>query len=193
MDWDQRFRADDAPWERKSLHPVIEDWKNAGAFTAGMRGFIPGCGRAPELLHLATAGLDMTAADISNTALEWQDKALKAEKLKAKLVSGDAFEFKPEAPFDIIFEQTFLCAIPPKLRELYETSVFNWLKPGGKLLALFMQKDEMGGPPYACPIPVMRKLFPESRWIWPDEAELVAYPHPRLNDKKELAGILVRR
>jgi len=193
MDWEQRFRDNHAPWERGNLHPAIEHWKQSGDFKPGMKAFIPGCGRAPELLHLANAGLDMTAADISNTALDWQKGALEAENLTAELVSGDAFAFEPDQPFDIIFEQTFLCAIPPKLRELYETSVHKWLKPGGKLLALFMQKDEMGGPPYACPIPVMRKLLPEERWIWPEDEELIAYPHPSLNDKKELAGVLVRR
>ena len=79
------------------------------------------------------------------------------------------------------------------MRETYEAALIRWLKPGGRLLALFMQKAERGGPPYGCSLEAMRALFPDTRWIWPADESFVPCPHPSLNGKPELAGILTRR
>lgn len=94
---------------------------------------------------------------------------------------------------DLVYEQTFLCAIPPRLREDYERTVHAWLKPGGRLLALFMQKDKRGGPPYGCALDAMHALFPPERWAWPADDDFTAWPHPSLNGKPELGGMLERR
>ena len=192
MDWDQRFRDDTTPWERPSLHPAFEDWHAKGGFVGIERVIVPGCGRSPELNAFAALGKSAIGADLSATALDWQRQNLADDGLKAELVEGDVLPWRPDAPLDGVYEQTFLCAIPPRLREEYEQTIHDWLKPGGKLFALFMQKDEAGGPPYGCPIPVMRKLFPDTRWDWPT-GELTAYPHPSLSGKPELAVILTRR
>jgi len=192
MDWDQRFRDDTTPWERPGLHPAFEDWRAKGAFNDLERVIVPGCGRSPELKAFAVLGKAAIGADLSATALDWQRENLATDNLKAELIEGDVLLWRPETPLDGIYEQTFLCAIPPQLRSEYEQTVHDWLKPGGKLFALFMQKEEMGGPPYGCAIPAMQKLFPASRWEWP-ETDPRAYPHPSLNGKPELAAILTRR
>lgn len=192
LDWDARFRADDAPWERKGLHPAFAHWHGLGLLKPGARIHVPGCGRGEEPLALARAGLHVTAIDLSPTAIDWQRARLAAAGLTAHLEAGDAIACRPDTPFDLYWEQTFLCAIPPKLREAYEAGAHAQLRPGGVLLALFMQKEEMGGPPYGCGLPAMRELFPEHRWQWPDGAP-VAFPHPGLSGKPELAVPLIRR
>lgn len=198
FDWDTRFRDGDTPWERGELHPAAQSWLDSKALSAGCSVIIPGCGRSPELLAFARAGLRVTGADLSRTAIEWQRQELKTNRLSASLVTddvlgGDETGWQPEAPVDLVYEQTFLCAIHPRLRETYESRLTHWLKPGGKFLALFMQKDESGGPPYGCAPEAMRTLFPESRWIWPDPVKFEAWPHPQLNGKSELGTILIRR
>lgn len=192
MDWDARFRADDAPWERKGLHPAFAHWQSLGLLQPGKSIYVPGCGRGEEPLALAKAELNVTAIDLSLTAIDWQKARFAGAGLSAHLEAGDALAFRPETPFDLYWEQTFLCAISPKMREGYETAAHAQLHAGGVLLALFMQKDEMGGPPYGCALPAMRELFPEDRWQWP-EAEPMAFPHPGLNSKAELGVALVRR
>ncbi|MHA6288716.1 methyltransferase domain-containing protein [Maricaulis sp. CAU 1757] len=193
LDWEARFRAGDAPWERPGLHPALRQWRETGRLKPGARIIVPGCGRAPEVEAYARLGLKVTGADLSTTALAWQAERLAAAGLEAELVEGDVLAYRPGAPFDLVHEQTFLCAIPPRLRADYEAAVHAWLKPGGALLALFMQKEERGGPPYGCAPEAMRDLFPEARWRWPEEGELVAYPHPSLGGKPELGGVLLRR
>ena len=192
MDWDQRFRDETTPWERKDLHPAFVEWREDGAFDSLNDVIVPGCGRSAELKGFAALGKTAIGADLSGTALRWQRENLAASGLTAELIEGDVLLWRPDAQLDAVYEQTFLCAIPPRLREEYEQAVHAWLKPGGQLFALFMQKDELGGPPYGCSIPAMRDLFPDDRWDWPD-GELTPYPHPSLNGKPELAAILVRR
>ncbi|MGP1275623.1 MAG: methyltransferase domain-containing protein [Caulobacterales bacterium] len=192
MDWDARFRADDAPWERKGLHPAFAYWQTLGLLEACKSIYVPGCGRGEEPLALAKVGLKVTAVDLSPTAIDWQKARFAQAGLTAHLHAGDALAWRPETPFDLYWEQTFLCAISPRLREAYEMAAHAQLRPGGVLLALFMQKVERGGPPYGCDLPAMRALFPESRWHWPD-GEPEAFPHPGLNGKAELGVPLTRR
>lgn len=193
FDWETRFRDGHTPWERGGLHPALARWAATGAVRAGRSIIVPGCGRALEPLELARLGLNVTAADLSATALAWQRAQFNAAGLDAELVEGDVLAWRPDEPADLVWEQTFLCAIPPALRADYERAVHAWLKPGGALLALFMQKAERGGPPYGCALDAMRALFPAERWAWPEEQDFIDFPHPGLDDKSELGGVLVRR
>lgn len=192
MDWEARFQAEDAPWERHDVHPAATDWVNADVLKSGQSVLMPGCGRSEEPAFLARQGLEVTATDIAPSAIRWQQERFRSDKVKARAIETDALAWRPETGFDAIYEQTFLCAIHPKRREDYEAMAHASLKPGGRLLALFMQKDERGGPPYGCSLEAMTALFPDTRWIWPDTEPRV-YPHPGLNDKAELAVVLTRR
>lgn len=193
LDWEARFRDNETPWERGDLHPAIALWQQAGALEAGRRIIVPGCGRSPEPAFFAGLGLEVTAMDLSGTAIAWQKAHFDQLGLSGHFVEGDSLAWTPDEPVDLVHEQTFLCAIHPSLRTDYEAALRRWLKPGGQLLALFMQKDEMGGPPYGCSLDAMRSLFPADRWDWPSDTDFRPCPHPSLNGKPELAGILTLR
>jgi cyclopropane fatty-acyl-phospholipid synthase-like methyltransferase len=192
LDWEARFRAGDAPWERPGVHPALTDWADAGAFSAGESMLVPGCGRGAEPEAFARLGLDVTGVDMAPSAIDWQRARIAQENLTGHFLTADALAYRPDTPFDAVWEQTFLCAIHPRLRADWEAMAHASLKPGGSLFALFMQKDEPGGPPYGCDLGAMRTLLPDTRWIWPDGA-LIAYPHPGLSEKAELAARLIRR
>ncbi len=191
VDWESRFQADDAPWERGGLHPAFAHWAALGLLTPGASILVPGCGRGEEPLALARAGLKVTAIDIAPAAVAWQRARFAEAGLEGDILLADGLDWRPGTPFDLYWEQTFLCAISPKLRAAYERAAHDQLRPGGVLLALFMQKDEPGGPPYGCALPAMRELFAADRWRWP-EGEPPAFPHPGLNGKPELGVPLVR-
>jgi len=74
----------------------------------------------------------------------------------------------------------------------------SWIKPGGKLLAMFLQAPRSSaaegfieGPPYHCDINAMRALFPAMLWEWPKP------PYPRIENRRiereELAVVLTRK
>lgn len=193
MDWEARFQSNDAPWERQGVHPAARDWLDAGVLKPGQSVLTPGCGRSEEPGFFAQAGLEVTATDLAPSAIDWQQARFSTLGVtSAQAFETDALAWRPEQPFDALYEQTFLCAIHPRRRADYERMAYECLKPGGHLLALFMQKSVPGGPPYGCGMDAMSALFAQERWMWPDQ-EPRPYPHPGLNDKAELAVVLTRR
>jgi hypothetical protein len=191
FDWEARFQADDAPWERQGLHPALIDWLDSGVLKPGQTVLTPGCGRSQEPAFLAQHGLSVIATDIAPSAIAWQKARFDSAGVTAQALETDALAWRPETPVDVLYEQTFLCAIHPQKREEYEAMAHASLKPGGLFLALFMQKSERGGPPYGCGLDAMRALFTEDRWRWP-ETDPRPYPHGGLNDKAELGMVLTR-
>lgn len=130
---------------------------------------MPGCGNGYEVLSLAEKGFDVVAIDIAPTPIKNLSKALQSQQLSAELIQTDFFSWENSEPFDAIYEQTSLCALPPNDWQRYESCLYDWLKPNGKLFAQFMQTGTKGGPPYHCDINEMKTLFNLKRWAWNEE------------------------
>ena len=132
----------------------------------------------------------VTAVDIAAQPVLCLMGQLNDLGLHANVVQADLLHWQPAEPFDAIYEQTCLCALDPGHWRDYEQRVADWLLPGGRLLALFMQTGHDGGPPFDCALPDMRDLFVATRWDWPDRGPLeVAHP----NGFTELGYVLTRR
>ena len=194
--WDKRFAEGDMPWDRGAANPQLGIWLASHALEP-RRILVPGCGSGHEVAVLAQAGFDVTALDYSPEAIARTRKNLATQGLKAEVVEADALAWKPDKPFDAIYEQTCLCALYPDHWRAYADQLHCWIVPGGKLFALFVQllraeavQGEIMGPPYHCDINGMRALFPDTLWTWPKP------PYPRTTHPRglaELAVVLDRR
>lgn len=195
--WQARFEARDTPWDRGGPGPQLIRWIEDRVIEP-CRIAVPGCGRGWDVVELARRGFDTTAIDCTQAACDLTVQALQAAQVKAEVVCGDALAWRPARALDAVYEQTCLCAMHPTCWSRYETSLAAWLRPGGRLLALFMQRPrpaavEQGlieGPAYHCDINAMRMLFDEARWHWP-APPYVKVPHP--GGAHELGMVLVRR
>lgn len=174
--WETRYRRGDTGWDRGDVSPALYHWLDSGV-VAPCRILVPGCGRGYEVVQLTAAGFDVLAVDIAPSAVASVRKLLEKEALRAQVTEADLLRFDLTRPVDAIYEQTCLCALPPARWPDYERRLHAWLRPGGLLLALFMQTGEEGGPPFHCDIADMRRLFAKERWQWPD-TEPVHVPHP---------------
>lgn len=172
MDWNARYLALNTPWQRPSHNPAFLHWfvGNAKTPVRGKEVLVPGCGTAPEPLAFAKAGAYVTAIDVAPAAIDSQERAFAAAGLNASLITANLTLWRPIMPFDIIYEQTCLCAVSPDDRVAYERFVYESLAPGGMLFALFMQTGVDGGPPYHCDPAAMKSLFSGERWRWPEDA-----------------------
>jgi SAM-dependent methyltransferase len=139
----------------------------------------------------------VTALDYAPAAVELTRRRLQDAALAADVLEADVLQWEPATAFDVVYEQTCLCALHPDDWARYAGRLHAWLRPGGMLCALFMQvrRDSAGqgvveGPPYHCDINAMRALFPASSWKWP-VPPYPAVPHPR--GWSELAVTLERR
>ncbi len=194
--WEQRFAEGHTPWDRGAPNPQLTAWLQGGAL-APCRILVPGCGSGYEVVELARRGFDVTALDYAPVAIARTRERLAAAKLTATLVEDDALAWQPVRPFDAVYEQTCLCALYPDDWRAYADRLREWIRPGGRLFALFVQmprpnaaEGAIQGPPYHCDINGMRALFPASRWGWPKP------PYPRTSHPlglAELAVILERR
>lgn len=189
--WDQRFSEGNTPWDRGETNPQLHAWLEAGALKP-CRILIPGCGAGYEAATLAAAGFEVTALDYSPEAIALTRKRLDAQGLKAAVIEADALAWRPERPFDAVYEQTCLCALYPDQWRAYADQLYRWLRPGGTLFALFVQflrpeaaQGQIQGPPYHCDIHAMRALFPDPLWSWPKP------PYPRTSHPRGLAELAV--
>ena len=165
-DWDDMYKEGEVPWQRTELNPAFDHWRHEKVLKP-CRILVPGCGTSPEIVELARAGFDVTALDISKTAIEEQKRMLDDAQQSATLVVDDVLTWMPLHGFEMIYEQTCLCALHPEDRHHYHHQLRHWLKPEGKLLALFMQTGRKDGLPYDCPLEEMKDLFTEEHWHWP--------------------------
>lgn len=189
VDWDARYIDQNTPWDRGDINPALATWIDEDRLPAG-NVLVPGCGRGHEVLHMAELGWQMTAVDMAPSALAILAEALEERGLSAELILANLLHWQPADPFDLIYEQTTLCALPPTDWPVYTSRLADWLKPGGTLAALFMQTGREGGPPYHCDLGRMRELFPDERWDWPKDLPMeVAHPL----DVKEHGVLLTRR
>lgn len=196
--WQERFATGTTPWNRGAPNPQLAGWIAEGTLASGMTVIVPGCGHGWEVAALARADMQVVGIDFAANALDHCRQVLAGEGRAAQLVDADVLHWQPDAPVDAIFEQTCLCALYPDFWQHYAAQLQRWLKPGGKLLALFLQalRPEaahgfIDGPPYHCDINAMRALFPATQWEWPKP------PYPQIENtgiaRTELAVVLVRK
>lgn len=89
----------------------------------------------------------MTAIDFSPVAIEHIKKALPA--FREQIVLGDFFTHDfGAAAFDVVYERTFLCSLPPRLWNDYVARVAQLLRPRGLLAGFFFYGEEPEPPPY---------------------------------------------
>ena len=113
-------------------------WLAAGALKP-CRILVPGCGSGYEVAALAKAGFDVTGLDFAPVAIARTRQLLEAANLKAELVEADALTWRPARAYDAIYEQTCLCALYPDDWRAYADQLYEWIRPGGRLFALFVQ------------------------------------------------------
>jgi len=165
-DWEALYQASEMGWDRGCASPALQKWWDEGNIVNTDHVLIPGCGLGHEVVALAKLGVAVTALDIAPSAIEAVSKELALSNLHATVACVDLFTYTPAQPFDVIYEQTCLCAIQPEQRHAYEQRLHAWLNDGGSLLMLLMQTGEAGGPPFHCDWAEMKQLFPSSRWHW---------------------------
>jgi hypothetical protein len=177
IDWERRYREGSIGWERPGLNPAFLAWRESGELSP-CRILIPGGGRSVEPVAMAEAGFDITVVDGAASAVAAQRARMDRLHVPAKVEQSDLFAWNPDAPFDAIYDQTCLCALPPATWSDYAARLHSWLRPGGALFVLFMQTGVAGGPPFHCDMDDMRELFPSIQWDWPDELPPVVAHSP---------------
>ena len=144
--WEARYANDETGWDAKApTTPFVaffETLKNKE-----VRILIPGCGNAYEGELLWRLGFKNTyLLDYAEAPRE--NFLTRVPSFPAnQFLLGDFFELKGK--YDFIFEQTFFCALEPKLRSDYAKKMYDLLEPNGHLVGLmFTFPLTEVGPPF---------------------------------------------
>jgi len=150
MDWNERYNNDDMPWDKGAGTPVLAELLKITPqyFQPSANALVPGCGLGHDVAMLHHAGINAKGLDISETALEMARKA--HPELGEVWIMDDLFDMSDQAAaYDLIWEHTCYCAIPPEKRSDYARSVFDLLKANAYFAGVFF--TDTGQPPEVGP------------------------------------------
>jgi len=143
--WNSRYAAGKMPWDFGGVPAALKSF--LARSSAPGKVLIPGCGSGYEVKAFHAAGYDVKAIDFSPAAVDQAKRVL--GPLADRVILGDFFvhDFGQRC-FDLIYERTFLCSMPPSRWPAYANRMAALLSPGGKLIGLFFYGAQQSGPPY---------------------------------------------
>ncbi len=122
------------PWERGEPEPELVMWIKKGAIRKE-KALDVGCGLGTNSIYLAQEGFEVTAIDISKTAVETARSRASRLGLSIEFIVGNAYRLDfPDASFDFVLDRGCFHHIPIERREVYIEGIRRVLKDDGSYL-----------------------------------------------------------
>jgi SAM-dependent methyltransferase len=173
--WDERYRGGVTPWDAGSVPARLAQWLRSRP--RGQRVLVPGCGAGYEVQAFADRGDDVLGIDFSEAALE------RAGNLGGRVRQADFFALDEE-PFDLVYERTFLCALPRRRWPEWGARIPTLVRPGGLLAGFFFFDDNERGPPFGISQGALRALLEPQFALTEDQPVPAAESVPVLAGKE---------
>ena len=136
--WNQRYIDKETGWDIGSIATPLKTYFDQ-LNNKNLKIIIPGCGNAHEAEYLFNNGFkNIFLIDLAPTALKNFSKRL-PDFPQNQLICDDFFNHNKK--YDLMIEQTFFCAINPKLRNEYAKHASKILAPKGKLIGLLFNTE----------------------------------------------------
>lgn len=115
------------------------------------KALVVGCGLGDDAIAISEAGFDVTAIDISESAIQWCIDRFDGFGVDFRV--QDIFELPDEmlASYDFVFESRTIQSLPLIFRDKVITAISSLLSPNGKLLVIANGKlagEKYDGPPW---------------------------------------------
>ena len=197
IDWDQRWRSNETPWEKGYAAPPLSEYleEDGQELLQAKRVLVPGCGSGNDVRELARHGIAATGLDISPKAVEVA-RAIPPVG-KEDYLCADLFEaaWRENRAFDAVWEHTCFCAIDPGLRPTYARAMAEILPPGGYLTGVFYLNpwdpgEAVEPPPFGASREEIVELFAPWFELRKERVPDRAYPG---REGREWLAIFVRR
>ena len=142
--WDLRYGARFAPWDAGRVPAQLRAFvEQAGAPRSVL---VPGCGSAWEVGFFAERGWNVLGIDFSEAAVRAAAAVLGPHA--ARVRRADFFAPIEGAPFEVVYERAFLCALPRRLWPEWGRRVAELVVPGGRVAGYFYFDAGERGPPF---------------------------------------------
>ena len=131
--WENKYKTNKIGWDLGEISPPLKTYFNQ-LTNKDLKILIPGGGNSYEAEYLFQQGFkNVYVIDIAKQPLE--NLKFRVPKFSENQILHANF-FDLDNTFDLIIEQTFFCAINPKLRAKYAAKMHSILKPNGKLVGV---------------------------------------------------------
>jgi methyl halide transferase len=155
--WAELYRTGDTGWDQGGPSPGLVDFLKEQSdapdpvLPCTGRVLVPGCGHGHDARALAAADFEVLGLDVVEYAVSEATRLADKEDLNNLRFERADFLDLPtpfRGPYDVIFENTFFCAIDPEQRERYVETAADLLRPAGFLLGVFYNIQPETGPPF---------------------------------------------
>ena len=146
--------SDQVPWSKLAIHPFFQDWLRENPISgAGKTALVIGCGLGDDAETLAKLGFEVTAFDISPTAIAWCGRRFPESKVNYQVADVFALPSQWKNAFDFVFECRTIQALPLSVRSRCIQAIAETVTPHGTLLVITRLRDseitDPEGPPWA--------------------------------------------
>lgn len=155
--WNERYINKNTGWDLGIISTPLKKYVDQ-LTNKSLKILIPGGGHSYEAEYLYANGFkNVFVIDVSEKALSNFKKRV-PHFPDNQLINNNFFNL--EDTFDLILEQTFFCALPPKLRPDYVLKMSELLSDNGKLVGvLFNTKNTEKTPPFGGCKAIYEPLF----------------------------------
>jgi len=197
-DWQNQYATGETPWDKGEPAPALVEYLKTNPVSGHV--LVPGCGTGQDVRALAMGGAaGVTGLDVAPLAVERARHFLSSTP-RTEVLLGDLF-LDPHLPplagqFDLVWEHTCYCAIPPDRRADYVEAVAAALKPGGQLLGVFYlnpwdeDEDQTQGPPFGTGLEALCQMLETRFTLVKGWRPTVAYPG---REGKEWCGLFQKK
>lgn len=141
------------PWANMKTHPSFGNWLTQNSLEGDRKlALVVGCGMGDDAIELESLGFQVTAFDVSETAIKFC-KARFPES-KVDFVQADLLETQSQwqRKFDFVLEIFTVQALPPKYEKELIQKISNFVAPDGQILVIAevarKERSFENGPPW---------------------------------------------
>lgn len=144
--------AEHVPWAKSTMHPYLQAWlSDHPQPPASHNALVIGCGLGDDAEALQTHGYQVTAFDVSPTAIAWCQQRFPDSKVDYQV--ADLFHLDPSwtQAFDLVYECRNIQALPLMLRKQAVGAIATLVAQAGELLVITRirpDERECEGPPW---------------------------------------------
>lgn len=140
------------PWALMTVTPYLKTWLAQPQKQAqGRSALVVACGLGDDAEALAKAGFNVTAFDISETAIRWAQERFPNSSVTYRVADLFALPTQWHQKFDLVFEFRTIQALPLAVRATAIEKITQLVSPSGQLLvATYLRETETppDGPPW---------------------------------------------
>lgn len=141
------------PWANMATHPSFKLWLNQNPLTGNNKlALVVGCGMGDDAIELERLGFQVTAFDVSETAIKLCKERFPESTVK--FVQADLFQEQTQwhNKFDFVLEIYTVQALPPKYEAELIRSISGFVSTSGQLLVIAevsdIERTFKNGPPW---------------------------------------------